>query len=206
MSLMITESTPSFHSLVLVFMQPNNSSDVTAFGSTISQAVIHFLCVSESDKFFQTADLAVPGTPIKKQEWRTSRISASCTHFRTKPSSGYRFLLFATSAQSSLSFSSVFASALIPGNKSLIRPKKIPCLLQLAQLWRLQLAWEKRISSSTKLNQSSTHSVTWFLLTNHQLITCNFWRSSSEKCSPKGDKTVLASQPYLRWTWIRPRW
>jgi len=125
MSLMITESTPSFHSLVLVFMQPNNSSDVTAFGSTISQAVIHFLCVSESDKFFQTADLAVPGTPIKKQEWRTSRISASCTHFRTKPSSGYRFLLFATSAQSSLSFSSVFASALIPGNKSLIRPKKI---------------------------------------------------------------------------------
>jgi hypothetical protein len=39
MSLMIVESTPSFHSLVLGFMHPNNSSEVTALGSAISKMV-----------------------------------------------------------------------------------------------------------------------------------------------------------------------
>jgi len=74
-SRIITAITPSFHSLVLVFMQPYNSSDVTALGSTISHSVVWPLDSIVRHKFLQTADLAVPGTPIINTEWRTTRRS-----------------------------------------------------------------------------------------------------------------------------------
>jgi len=87
MSLMITDNTPSFHSLVFGFMQPYSSSFVTAFGSTIAEIVSFFgpSGLSSSSgviqlvfyRIFQIVDLAAPGFPIKKTECLTSRISAS---------------------------------------------------------------------------------------------------------------------------------
>jgi len=68
MSRIMQQRTPSFHSFVLGFMQPKSSSDVTALGSTMSQIVKYSFPEFDLERFFQIADLALPGFPIKKQE------------------------------------------------------------------------------------------------------------------------------------------
>ena len=76
-SLIITDSNPSFHSLVLGFIHPKSSSEVTALGSAVSKIVSSPKLVNAAANYFQTVVFPLPGLPIINIAWRTSKISAS---------------------------------------------------------------------------------------------------------------------------------
>lgn len=123
----MTASTPFFHSLVFV-NAPNNSSEVTAFGLRVSYSQSSPLLIRTRPKVFHTQVFPLPGGPITKQQWRTSRISKSYTTFKTKRSFDSAIspiFYLAVSITFFFRLGSVFYGASALGKSALIKFKKI---------------------------------------------------------------------------------